>query len=121
MYYTVANFDFNQPNVNGVLLLSSGTREAAVFSANGDTVSQEGDEVITLTLVTNQAYGDFPFFRDELLVTIQDGTSECFHNLLIIPTLTLHTHLTFVYPILDASLIIFCQALTLYPVATPFK
>ncbi len=57
-----------------------GFQATATFSANADDISQEGNEVVTLRLNTNENIDAFDFYRDELIITIIDGTGQNKNN-----------------------------------------
>ena len=73
-----AQSDFNEPNSQPIFILPTSVPEVD-FSANGDSISQEGVETFTLVLSLTPGFAvdSDAFFRNELLVSITDGTSKC--------------------------------------------
>lgn len=70
-------FDFNAPSSTFQhIFLPTQPRPAVTFSGNGDFISQEGNEMVTLTLNTATSLSQFDFYRDTLTVTIVDSTGE---------------------------------------------
>lgn len=62
--------DFVGPTTSSFFVTSTITQDAR-FIANGDTISQEGDETFTLTLVADRIDSGV-FLRSTLVVTIED-------------------------------------------------
>lgn len=75
-----ANADFNAP-INLQHVIATSLTPEIVFSANGDSVSQEGNEVVILRLSSTTDFSNFGFFRDELQITIEDGTRKHYAQL----------------------------------------